>query len=228
MTTAYNQGQSPCDTAGPWVTPCNAPGTSGYASVSNSTLPIVVRPDTITTNWGDGLPCETNPTCGGYIQQLQVNITGYCTSSTSSKCQIGVALSMNAGASAASTVKTATLPLTTPARVTVGTHNPGVIGIDPWVYDSTPKITLYDSYQYTGNVTTSGSTVTFVSGNNFDSTWTTGGSGRMRLSNVSTADACTSSSATSHEQTITSGFGNSMTLTARRDHTPTIARRISR
>ena len=214
MSTAYDQGQTPCDTAGPWVTPCNAPGSSGYASVSNSTLPIVLRPDTITTNWGDGLPCETNATCGGYIQQLQVNITGYCTSSTSSKCQIGVALSMNAGASAASTVKTATLPLTTPATVTVGAHNPGVTGIDPWVYDSTPKITLYDSYQYIGNVTTSGSTVTFVSGNTFDSTWTTGGSGRMRLSNVSTADACTSSSSTSHEETISSGFGTSVTLSA--------------
>jgi hypothetical protein len=214
MTTAYDQGQIPCDTAGPWVTPCNAAGTAGYASVSNSTLPIVVRPDTITSNWGDGLPCETNPTCGGYIQQLQVSITGYCTSSTSSKCQIGVAISMNAGASAASSVKTATLPFTTPATVTVGTHNPGATGIDPWVYDSSPKITLYDSYQYTGSVSTSGSTVTFVSGNNFDGTWTTGGSGRMRLSNVSTSDACTSSSSTSHEETISSGFGNSVTLSA--------------
>jgi len=212
--TAYNQGQVPCDSVGPWVTPCSATSASGYASVSNSTLPIVVRPDTITTNWGDGLPCETNPTCGGYIQQLQVNITGYCTSSTASKCQIGVALSLNAGASAANAVKTATLPFTTPATITVGTHNPGATGIDPWVYDSSPKLTLYDSYQYTGNVTTSGATVTFVSGNTFDSTWTAGGSGRIRLSNVSTADACTSSSGTSHEETITSGFGNSLTLTS--------------
>jgi hypothetical protein len=214
MTTAYDQGQNPCDAVGPWVTPCNAVGSSGYASVGNSTLPLVIRPDTITSNWGDGLPCETNSTCGGYIQQLQVNITGYCTSSTSSKCQIGVALSMNAGASAASTVKIATLPLTTPATVRVGTNNPGATGIDPWVYDSNPKITLFDSYQYTGKVTISGATVTLVSGNNFDSTWTAGGSGRIRLSNVSTADACASGSGTSQEETIGSGFGNSLTLTS--------------
>jgi hypothetical protein len=214
MTTAYDQGQNPCDTVGPWVTPCNAVGSSSYASVSNSTLPLVIRPDTITTNWGDGLPCETNSTCGGYIQQLQVNITGYCTSSTSSNCQIGVAISMNAGASAASAVKTATLPFTTPAAVTVGTNNPGATGIDPWVYDSNPKITLFDSYQYTGNVSVSGATVTLASGNSFDSTWTAGGSGRIRLSNVSTGDACSSSSATSHEETIASGFGNSLTLSS--------------
>jgi hypothetical protein len=214
MSTAYNQGQNPCDAVGPWVTPCNAVGSTGYASVGNSTLPLVIRPDTIATNWGDGLPCETTPTCGSYIQQLQVSIKGYCTSSTSSKCQVAVALSLNAGASAASMVQTATLPLTTPATVTVGTHSPGTVGIDPWVYDSKPKITLYDSFQYTGAVTTSGATVTFVSGNNFDSTWTNGGSGRIRLSSVSTADACNSSSSTSHEETIASGFGNSLTLTS--------------
>ncbi len=96
MSTGYNQGQNPCDTAGPWTTPCNAAGSSGYASVSNSNGWLVVRPDTITSNWGDGLPCETNSTCGSYIQQLQVSITGYCTSITASKCQIGVALSENA------------------------------------------------------------------------------------------------------------------------------------
>jgi len=125
-----------------------------------------------------------------------------------------VAISENAGGSPASSIKTVTLPYTTPATVTVGTHSPGIAGIDPWVYDSAPKITLYDSYQYTGNVTTSGSTVTIVSGNNFDSTWTTGGSGRMRLSNVSAGDACSSTSATSHEETITGGFGQSVTLAA--------------
>jgi len=216
--TAYNQGQVPCDSVGPWLTPCKATGSSGYASVANSTAPIVVRPDTITSNWSDGLPCETNATCGGYIQQMQVNVTGYCTSSAPAKCQLGVNLSLNAGASAATTVtKTVTLPFTTPATVTTSaTVSAGSIGIDPWIYDSNPKLTLYDSFQYTGSVTVSGSTVSLVyGGDTFDSTWTTGGNGRLRLSNTSVSDACSTQSGNhSVEETISSGFGSSLTLTA--------------
>jgi len=216
MNTAYDQGQYPCDTAGPWSNPCNAVGTAGYASVTNSTAPVVVRPDNITSDWGDDLgECVTSSTCGGYIQQLQVSITGYCTSATSTKCQLGVAISENAGASAASSVQTVTMPLNTPATVTAGAHNPGIAGIDRWVYDSSPKITLFDSFQYTGNVTVSGSTVTYTGGgNNFDGDWVTGGSGRMRLSNVSTTDACKSSGGSSIETTLASGFGSSVTLTS--------------
>ncbi len=96
--------------------------------------------------------------------------------------------------------------------MTVGTRNPGATGIDPWIYDSSPKITLFDSFQYTGNVTVSGTTVNYVSGSYFDGNWTTGGNGRMRLSNVSTTDACKSTSSTSIETTISSGFGSSVTL----------------
>ena len=55
-------------------------GMPGYASVTNSTFPIVLRSDTISTNW--------------------VNITGYCTDSTPANCQLGVNLSENAGRSA--------------------------------------------------------------------------------------------------------------------------------
>ena len=225
--TAYNQGQLPCDSAGPWTTPCNATGTSGYSSVTGSTLPIVLRPDTITSNWGDSIACENDSTCGNYLQQIQVNITGYCTSSTSTRCQLGVNLSENAGASAATALpKFVTLPccasgaaatVSTPVTVTAGS-----MGIDPWIYDTSPKITLYDSYQYQGTATVSGSTVTYASGtttqNNplaFNSTWTTGGQGRIRFSNVSKTDACsTQAGNSSAEATIASGFGRSLTLTS--------------
>ena len=224
LSTAYDQAQNPCDTAGPWLSPCNAVGSSGYASVSNSTGWLVLRPNTITSGWGDGQTCNgdsagdfTDPTCGPYIQQLQVSITGYCTSANSALCRIGVALSMNAGASAATSVATATLPFTTPTTpgtVTVGAHSPGAMGIDSWIFASNPKIRLPDAFQHTGNVSVSGPVVALSSGDWFNPTWTSGGSGRIRLSNISTSDACNASSSSSVEVSVASGSGNSITLTS--------------
>lgn len=52
-----------------------------------------------------------------------------------------------------------------------------------------------------------------VAGSFFSSYWTTGGQGRIRLSTVSIADACTVGSPTSIEATIASGFGKTLALT---------------
>ena len=42
---AFNQGQTtPCDTAGPWISPCNVTAGSGNTTVANSTAPLVLRP----------------------------------------------------------------------------------------------------------------------------------------------------------------------------------------
>jgi hypothetical protein len=223
---AYNQGQLPSDSAGPWVTPGNATGSSGFASVSNSTAPIVVRPDTISSNWGDGQTCTgdtvgdySDPSCGPFLQIQQVNVTGYCSDPTPANCVLNVNLSENAGGSAATTFsKQVTLPFGTSsaaaATVTTTAAAAGSTGIDGWLYDTNPKITRADSFQHTGQVTVAGSTVTLASGDYFDATWTAGGSGRIRLSNVSQADACRSSGGSSVEETVTAGFGKTLTTAA--------------
>ena len=140
--TAYDQGQNPCDTAGPWSSPCNAVGSSGYASAGNSTGWLVMRPNNVSIAWGG-----TDPTYGHSLNQLQVSLKGHCTSSNSSLCQVDVCLTMNAGAACASSIQTVTLPLTTDATVTAGTYNPGSMGIDAWLFDSNPKISRPEAFR---------------------------------------------------------------------------------
>jgi hypothetical protein len=209
LNTAYNQGQNPCDTAGPWTSPCNSIGSTGYASVSNSSGWLVMRPNNISFGWGG-----TDPTYGYTLDQLQASLKGHCTSSNSSLCQVDVCLSMNAGASCANAIQTVTLPLNTDATVNAGAYNPGTIGIDPWLFDSTPHINRPEASTHQGKVTISGTSVTQTSGDWFSGSWITGGQGRIRLSNTSQADACNASSSTSVEATITAGFGTSLTLAA--------------
>lgn len=236
--TSYNQGQVVCDTVGPWTTPCNANTSSGYASVTNSTDWLVVRPDNIidTTghhDWGQLVQsCINNPQCAMAILQQQINMNGWCSSAITSLCTLDVALSMNMGGNTATKIlsNAVTLPcctsgsaavVTTPATISAGTT-----GIDPWIYDSSPKITSYDAYKQGGCATVSGNIVTRVgtcTGYNngsgvsnisdfFSFDWLQ--SGRIRLSTVSVADACLStSSGTNAEAVITGTTGqNSLTL----------------
>jgi len=211
FSTAYNQNQNPCDSAGPWLSPCNAVGSSGYASATNSTSWLVLRPNNISFGWGG-----TDPTYGYSLNQLQVGLKGHCGSSNASLCQVDVCLTMNAGASCATAIQTITLPPTTDAVVTAGTYNPGSMGIDPWLFDSNPKISRPDASTHQGQVTVSGSTLTVTNGDWFNSSWTAGGQGRIRLSNVSKTDACAAPPATntSIEAAISSGFGSTLTVTA--------------
>jgi len=207
--TAYNQGQNPCDTVGPWSSPCNSIGSSGYASEGNSTAWLVLRPGNVSFGWGG-----TNPTYGNSLTQLQVGLRGHCGSSNANVCQVDVCLSMNAGASCANAVQTVTLPPTTDTTVTVGTYSPGGVGIDPWLFDSNPKISRPEGSTHQGTVAVSGASVTQTGGDWFSSYWTTGGQGRIRLSNASQSDACAAPPAASNsvEATISSGFGAALTL----------------
>ncbi len=209
LNTAYNQGQNPCDTAGPWVTPCNAAGSSGYASEGNSTAWLAVRSNNIGWSSWQG-PDLTDPTYGPYLQQVQVSLKGHCSSSNAALCQIDVCLSMTAGAACANAPQSVTLPYSTDGTVTAGTYNPGAAGIDSWLYGSNPGIMRAAASTHTGNVTVSGTTVTRASGNWFDPAWV---GGRVRLSNTSTSDACNAASGTSIEAAIASVGGNTLTLT---------------
>ncbi len=89
------------------------------------------------------------------------------------------------------------------------------MGIDPWLFDSTPRINRPEASTHQGAVTVYGTGVNLKSGDSFSDYWTTGGQGRIRFSNVSTADACTAPPANSRsvEATIASGFGQLLTLT---------------
>ena len=54
--TAYNQGQMPCDSAGPWADPCSVLADDGAsASAANSTAWLVIRaPMTNGNAWNAG------------------------------------------------------------------------------------------------------------------------------------------------------------------------------
>ncbi len=204
--TAYDQGQNPCDAAGPWTSPCNATGSSGYASVGNSTGWLVIRPSNQSFGYGG-----TDPSYGYSLNQVRLSLTGHATQAGE---QLDVCISMNAGASCASQIQTVPVPSGTDGTITAGSYNPGAMGIDPWVFNSDPRINRPEASTAQGNVTVTGATVKLNSGTFFSSYWTSGGQGRIRLSGLSTADACNTASGTSIEATIANGFGNTLTLTA--------------
>lgn len=196
--TAYNQGQLPCDSAGPWTNPCNAFTTKSVASVGRSTAWLVLRNNSFSFGYGG-----SDPTYGFTLTQFQLSMRAAATLSGE---QLDVCLSMNAGASCASPIQIVDLP-TRPATITVGSNNPGAVGIDPWLFDSNPHISRWEASTATGRVTVTGATATRTSGAYFSNSWTTGGSGRIRLSTVSTTDACANGT-----EIGMSGGGASLTL----------------
>jgi hypothetical protein len=205
--TAYNQGQNPCDTSGPWSNPCNLIG-GRPASVSNSPSWLVIRPNNQGFGWGG-----TSSAFGFSLDQFQVTLAGRSDARDGDRRRIDVCLSMNAGASCASQIQTVMFDRKN-TTVTVGSFQPGSPGIDPWLFDSSPRINRPEAATHKGSITINGSQVTQTGGDIFSSYWTTGGQGRIRLSNVSTDDACAAppASSGSMEATIASGFGNLITL----------------
>jgi len=204
--TAYNQGQNPCDSSGPWSTPCSEDTTL----VKDSTGWLVLRPKNPAFGWGG--------TASGYgysLNQLQVALNGEGNSHDAGLRTVDVCLSMNAGASCASKIKTVTFGRKS-GTVFMGGHQPGATGIDPWLFDSTPRISRPEATFHKGAVSVRGAVVTLTDGDLFSDAWTAGGGGRIRLSNVSADDACAAPPATSRsiEATIASGFGRVLTLTS--------------
>ena len=202
--TAYNQGKEPCDTDGPWMNPCRPVSGSSVASVANSTGWLVLRPGNQSYGWG-----ATASGFGFSLNQFQVNLTGRADGHDLSSRMVDVCLSMNAGASCASQIQTATFANKN-GTVSVGSYQPGATGLDPWLFDSSPRINRQEATTHQGMVAVDGATVVQKNGDSFSDYWTTGGQGRIRLSNVSSADACASPPANTHavEATIAEGFGS--------------------
>jgi len=207
--TAYNQGQNPCDTSGPWSNPCSViAGQSTVVGSSNAWL--IVRPNNQGFAWGG-----TAASYGFSLNQFQVSLTGRGDSRDPNLRAVDVCLSMNAGASCASGIQTLTFDRKS-STVTAGKYQPGQMGIDPWIFDSTPRINRPEAATHKGTVAISSATVTQTNGDLFSSYWTLGGQGRLRLSNASADDACAAPPAASksEESTIADGFGRILTLTS--------------
>jgi hypothetical protein len=216
---AFNQGQTtPCDTAGPWTSPCSLTAGSGHTTVGNSTAPLVLRP-----------PMSTNPPwTSNYAQffsldQLSVALTGYVNSTTASFRVLDVCLSLNGGASCTSSVQQMTMGTTSSQQIVgeapLSIWVPTQFGVDPWVLDTNPRLNTQESAVHSGTATVSGNTVTnnpAASGTPgsdlFSLYWVTGGNGHIRLSTNN--DACTTPPATttSTEYAIT-GFLDGSHLT---------------
>ena len=86
---------------------------------------------------------------------------------------------------------------------TIGMFAPGTAGYDPDL-NGAKKVTRFAAFTHVGNVATAGgsSSVALTGGTYFDTNWQTGD--RIRLSNVSTADACLDSGGGAHEFGIAS------------------------
>ena len=105
--TAYNQGQMPCDSAGPWTDPCNVlAGDGAPASAGNSTAWLVLRaPLTNGNAWNAGYG-SANYGQNWTLDQLAVTFKGYVSSPASANRQVDVCVSLNGGASCASRIQT--------------------------------------------------------------------------------------------------------------------------
>lgn len=209
---AYDQGQNPCDTAGPWTSPCNVAAGSGSTTVGNSTAPLVLRPPLNGGNaWNAGY--------GSYsygqlwtLDQLSVTLTGYVNSPTTGFRVLDTCLSLNGGASCASSTQQLTMGETS-SQQTVGQANTSQFGVTAWLLDTNPRFNVQESSPHSGTASVAGNVVTWLSGDNFSLYWTAGGNGKIRLSVNNDACITPPSSTTSTEYTIT-GFldGNDLTV----------------
>ena len=215
--TAYNQGRSPCDSAGPWSSPCSILADDGAAaSVGNNTAWLVIRAPLTNGNawnagygtWDYGQPWT--------LDQLAVNIKGYVSSSNSSDRRMDVCLSLNGGASCASQIQTVTLGSHSgSASQTIGQADTTQFGISPWLLDTNPQLNVQETSPHSGrgNVAASNTrgspgrppvpqaVLTWTGGQLFSLYWTTGGNGRIRVS--SKDDACiTPPAATSSQELV--------------------------
>ncbi|MGA2739126.1 MAG: hypothetical protein ABSG65_16940 [Bryobacteraceae bacterium] len=210
---AFNQGQTiPCDTAGPWTSPCNVAAGAGNTTVGNSTAPLVLRPPLNGNNAWDAGYGSSSYGQSWTLDQLSVGLTGFVNSTTAAFRVLDVCLSLNGGASCASSIQQAAMGQTS-SQQTLGQASTSQFGVIPWLLDTNPRFNVQESSPHSGSATVAGNVVTWVSGDTFSLYWVTGGNGHIRLS--SNNDACTTppASTTSTEYVIT-GFvdGNDLTV----------------
>jgi len=145
------------------------------------------------------------------IDQLMVALTGYVNSTTSYRV-LDVCLSLNGGASCASSTQQTTMGQSS-SQQAVGQADTSQFGVIPWLLDTNPRFNVQESSPHSGTATVAGNTVTWLSGDMFSLYWVTGGNGHIRLS--ANNDACTTSpnSTTSTEYAITDFVdGNHLTV----------------
>ncbi|MGA2134998.1 MAG: hypothetical protein ABSH50_22160 [Bryobacteraceae bacterium] len=209
---AYNQGQNPCDTAGPWTSPCNVTAGSGSTTVGNSTAALVLRPPLVGNNaWNAGYGSSSygQPWT---LDQLSLTLTGYVNSANTALRVLNACISLNGGASCAGATQQLTLGPSS-GQQTLNPVNTSQFGVASWLLDTNPRFNVQESSPHSGTGTVAGNTLTWVSGNNFSLYWVAGGNGKIRLSPNN--DACTTppGSTTSSEYTITSFIdGNDLTV----------------
>ena len=201
---AYNQGQIPCDSVGPWSNPCSAivTGGSGSTAVGNSQAPLIIRPPLA----GGG---AWNAGYGSYnygnmwtLDQLSVTLTGLVNSVTAGFRTLDICLSLNGGVSCASSTQQMVLGQTSGSQ-TVGQASTSQYGVLPWLLDTNPRLNVQESSPHSGTGTVSGNTLTWVSGQLFSTYWTTGGNGKIRFDYNPTPTTVG-----------TTGIGTSVTLTS--------------
>jgi len=215
---AFNRGQTtPCDSAGPWTSPCNVTSGSGSTTVGASTAPLVIRPflsATYGTSW-----YGTENT----LDQLSVLLTGSVNSTTTSYRVLDICLSLNGGASCASSTQQTTMGQSS-SQQTVGQAPTSAwdtpqFGTIPWLLDTNPRFNIQEASPHSGTATVSGNTVTnnpYASGSPgsdlFSLYWVTGGNGHIRLSTNNDACIAPPASTTSAEYQI-AGFVDGSHLT---------------
>ena len=189
---AFNQGQvTPCDSAGPWTTPCAivSGGGGGQTTIGNSAAVLVLR-----SQMTGGGPWNTSYGNFFSLDQISLSLTG---SSSAATEVLNICLSMNGGISCASPAKQLP-PLTTASSTVTGGgsaptayYNPLSFGADEWVVDTNPRFNLPEASPHSGTGTVSGTTLTNSippTGDLFSLYWA---GGTIRISTVSTTDACT-------------------------------------
>ena len=198
---AYNQAQDPCDTSGPWSSPCSVVVRSGAATVGNSTAPLVLRPPlTGNSAWNAGYG-SSNYGQPWTLDQLSVSLTGSVNSTNPALRVLDVCLSLNGGASCASSV--AQLPMgSSSGTKTAGQADTQQFGVLPWVLDTRPRLNVQESSPHSGTATVAGHTVTWLSGDLFSLYWVTRGNGKIRLSAKDDACLTPPAATTSSEYTI--------------------------
>jgi hypothetical protein len=149
---------------------------SGNTTVGNSTAPLVLRPLMIGNNaWNAGYGSSSYTQIWS-LDQLAVNLTGLVSSATANFRVLNVCLSLNGGASCASSTQQTTMGQSS-SQQSVGQASTSQFGVIPWLLDTNPRFNVEESAPHSGSATVAGNTVTWVSGDNFSLYWITGISG---------------------------------------------------
>lgn len=194
-----------------WSTPNNVYGTNQVttSAAGAGSLWIGVRNTQASGAYdfpgrGPSYDDSSGPGTSGSINYYQVRIDGQVSSGTDT---LSACLTVDRSTCATPAV---TLNLTNSFQTfSVGTFfakpdgAAGGNGADPVLFNANPPINRWQAYTHMGTVTATGSqTLTWVSGNHFNTSW--GSSSFLRLSTVSTADACVNGTAQSISS-VTSG-----------------------